>query len=82
MSMCDYADSSATQIELRLLMFNGSIPLLTEFLKQADDNSKYHCALISAYRSLPPPVIGPIFILEKHSKPINCTLHGFLLYLH
>ncbi len=79
MSMCDYADSLATQIESRLLMFNGSIPLLTELFKQADENSKYHCALISAYQSLPPPGIGPLFILEKHSKPIYCTLHGFSL---
>ena len=60
-------------------MFNGSIPLLTEFFKQADKNSKYHCAFISAYQSLPPPGIGPLFILEKHSKPIYCTLHVFSL---
>ncbi len=74
MSMSDYADSIATQILSRTLIFNGSIPLLTELFKQADDNSKNHCALIAAYQSLPPPGIGPLFALEKHSKPIYCTL--------
>ncbi len=74
MSMNDYADSIATQILSRTLIFNGSIPLLTELFKQADDNSKNHCALIAPYQSLPPPGIGPLFALEKHSKPIYCTL--------
>ena len=75
-SMSDFADSIAAQILSRALMFNGSFPFLTELLSEADQNSKNHCALIAPYQSLPPPGIGPLFVLEKHSRPINCTLFG------
>ena len=73
-SMYDYSDAAAIQILSRGLIFNGHLKNFTNFIHQADLDSKYHCALQVAYQYLSPPGIGPIFSLEKHSKPINCAL--------
>ena len=69
--MSDHSDAVAIQMLSRTLIFNGYLPYLTEFIKQADICSKNHCALIASYQAFSPPGIGPVFTLEKHSKPIN-----------
>ena len=75
-SMSDYADSVAVQMLSRGLIFYGFLPHLTEFIKQADSQSKHYCALIAPYQSLPPPGIGPLFKMEQHTKPITCSVFG------
>ena len=74
LSICDYPHSMAAQFLSRALIFNGLLPYLTEFFIQSDKESPKHCALIVPYQSLPPPGMGSIFTIEKHSKPIYSTV--------
>jgi hypothetical protein len=69
-SMNDHPDSMAIQILSRNLIFHGYLTNFTELINQCDKLSPKHCALIASYQSLQPPGIGPLFTLEKHSKPI------------
>jgi hypothetical protein len=75
-SINDHPDSIAIQILSRTLMFYGDLDNLSEFINQSDKNSAKHCALVASYQSLQPPGIGPLFTLEKHTKPIYCTVMG------
>jgi len=72
--MSDHSDAVAIEMLSRILIFYGYLPYFTDFIKQADNCSKNHCALVAAYQSTTPPGIGPIFTLQKHSKPINFTI--------
>ena len=75
-SISDFPDSLALQTLSRSLIFYGFSPFLTEFIDQSDKYSKNHCALTVSYQSLPPPGIGALFTLEKHTKPIYFTIVG------
>ena len=55
--MSDHSDAVAIQMLSRTLIFNGYLPYLTEFIKQADICSKNHCALIASYQAFSPPGI-------------------------
>ena len=76
LSMSDHPDSLAVQILSRVLIFNGDLPHLTQFIQECDKYSPSHCALVAPYQSLTPPGIGPLFVIEKHTKPVNCTVIG------
>ncbi len=75
-SLSDYPDTMALQILQRTLIFYGFLPHLSELIKQCDNYSHRHCALVAAYQSLPPPGLSELFNLEKHTKPIYCTVIG------
>ena len=75
-SISDFPDSLALQILSRSLVFYGHLKHLTEFITQCDKNSRNHCALVMPYQSLPPTGMGPLFTLEKHSKPIYTAILG------
>ena len=75
-SVSDNPDTMALQILQRTLIFYGFLPHLSEFIKQSDNYSSKHCALIAAYQSLHPPGLSELFNLEKHTKPINFTVIG------
>ena len=73
-SMSDHANSVSVQILSRVLIFYGYLPYLTDFIKQSDKYSKNQCALLAPYQSLLPPGMGPLFALEKHSRPIHSAI--------
>ncbi len=75
-SMSDNPDSMALQILQRTLIFYGFLPHLSELIKQCDNYSNRHCALVAVYQSLPPPGLSEVFNLEKHAKPIYSTVIG------
>jgi hypothetical protein len=60
----------AFEISARLLMLYGLKPHLTRLLKQFDEESIHHCALIVPYAQLPPPATGLLFSTHLHTKPI------------
>ena len=66
----EFPNNYAFEISARLLMLYGLKPHITRLLKQFDEESIHHCALIVPYAQLPPPATGILLSIHLHTQPI------------
>ena len=70
MTLNDYPNNFAFEFTSRLLpMFNVQ-PNITKLIKECDELSPQHCALIVPYYQLPAPGNGLIYLMNKHTMPV------------
>ena len=70
MTLNDYPNNFAFEFTSRLLpMFNVQ-PNITKLIKECDELSPQHCALIVPYYQLPAPGNGLIYSMNKHTMPV------------
>lgn len=66
----DYPDNFAFEFTSRLLTLYGLKPNITNLIKQCDEQSPRHCALIVPYRQMQPPGNGLMYAMNKHTTPV------------
>jgi hypothetical protein len=76
-SVSDYPETLGVQLVSRLLIFQRHYRLIGNFIGECDKLAVRHCALVAPYQMYQPSGIGPLFTLEKHTKPIvQCIMGG------
>lgn len=66
----EYPDNYAFELTSRLLPLYGIKNHITNLIKQCDEQSPRHCALIVPYCQLQPPGSGLIYTMNKHTLPV------------
>ena len=68
--LSEHPDNYAFEVSARLLNLFGIKPHITKLIKQFDEQSIQHCALVSPYAQLPPPGSGLLFSMRAHTKSV------------
>ncbi|CAF3724767.1 unnamed protein product [Rotaria socialis] len=66
----EYPDNFAFELTSRLLLLYGLKHNLTNLLRQCDELSPRHCALIVPYCQIQPPGNGLLYTMNKHTMPV------------
>ncbi|UJR16165.1 hypothetical protein I4U23_003075 [Adineta vaga] len=66
----EYPSNYAFELTARLVTLYGSKPYITQLIKQCDEQSPRHCALIVPYCELQPPGNGLLYSMNKHTMPV------------
>ena len=66
----EYPDNYAFELTSRFIPLYGLKPNITDLLKQCDEHSPRHCALIVPYCQLQPPGNGLLYSMNKHTMPV------------
>ncbi|CAF4750594.1 unnamed protein product [Rotaria sp. Silwood1] len=66
----EYPDNYAFELTSRLVILYGLKTNITNLLKQCDEQSPRHCALIVPYCQIQPPGNGLLFSMNKHTMPV------------
>ncbi|CAF3642827.1 unnamed protein product [Rotaria sordida] len=66
----EYPDNFAFELTSRLVTLYGLKTYITNLLKQCDEQSPRHCALIVPYCQVQPPGNGLIYSMNKHTMPV------------
>jgi hypothetical protein len=66
----EYPDNYAFELTSRLLILYNLKANITNLLKQCDEQSPRHCALIVPYCQLTPPGNGLLYSMNKHTMPV------------
>ncbi|CAF2516523.1 unnamed protein product [Rotaria sp. Silwood2] len=66
----EYPDNYAFELTSRLVTLYGLKTNMTNLLKQCDEQSPRHCALIVPYCQIQPPGNGLLYSMNKHTMPV------------
>ncbi|CAF4346794.1 unnamed protein product, partial [Adineta steineri] len=66
----EYPDNYAFEVTSRLGILYGMKPNITNLIKQCDEQSPRHCALIVPYCQTQPPGNGLMYAMNKHTMPV------------
>ena len=69
--LSEHPDNYAFEVSTRLLNLFGIKPHITKLIKQLDEQSIQHCALLSPYAQLPPPGSGLLFSMRAHTTSVT-----------
>ncbi|CAF1447420.1 unnamed protein product [Adineta ricciae] len=67
----EYPNNYAFEFSSRLLSLFGIKPYITNLLKQFDEKSLNHCALIVPYCQMRPPGNGLVYSMNKHTTSVT-----------
>ncbi|CAF4090255.1 unnamed protein product [Adineta steineri] len=66
----EYPDNYAFEVTSRLGILYSMKPNITNLIKQCDEQSPRHCALIVPYCQTQPPGNGLVYAMNKHTMPV------------
>ncbi|CAF2768723.1 unnamed protein product [Rotaria sp. Silwood2] len=66
----EYPENFSFEFSSRLLSLFGTKPLITDLIKQLDEQSIHYCSLIVPYCQLQPPGSGLLYSMNRHTAPV------------